>query len=485
MKTLTRLFNAVFVVVLAFGLVACGSTATPTPTTPPATTEAPTQKPTEAATEAPTETPTEAPTEAAPQPVTLRYANWNLGTEEENNIQRQLIKAYTDANPHVTIEIVDMSGEGGWDAILTGYAAKGQLPDVFMANNMPLYVKNGWLADLTPLVSQDPAWTNVPQVLKDAFTYSGKVLGLPAAQFIMGYFVNKDLFAAANLDAPEYGVSVEDFFAATTALNNVEQGVLGLDEMEFIVGWYPSTQDSRLKWFSFDGTNMNYNSAAFKAAIAKTAEMKPYTWQGLTDEQKKNFKSQGPWELFLNQEVGVRWDGGWSMPGYVQNATFDWDFVGIPGGNQALVADVMAVSKTAANLEEAYKFARWMTFSPEAYAKEAELAKAMGSAPKMPVSVDAASLELYKTFVNKPGVFKAMDNLENSLIESLAKIVPGYINARWEGKPGIDIGEDKDVNMWYMFNFAPEGRFKYEDYAPKLEEFANKILADARAELPK
>ena len=109
----------------------------------------------------------------------------------------------------------------------------------------------------------------------------------------------------------------------------------------------------------------------------------------------------------------------------------------------------------------------------------------MGSAPKMPVSVDAASLELYKTFVNKPGVFKAMDNLDNSLIESLAKIVPGYINARWEGKPGIDIGEDKDVNMWYMFNFAPEGRFKYEDYAPKLEEFANKILADARAELPK
>jgi len=334
-------------------------------------------------------------------------------------------------------------------------------------------------------VSQDPAWANVPQVLKDAFTYSGKVMGLPAAQFIMGYFVNKDLFEAANLDAPEYGVSVEDFFAATTALNNVEQGVLGLDEMEFIVGWYPSTQDSRLKWFSFDGTNMNYNSAAFKAAIAKTAEMKPYTWQGLTDEQKKNFKSQGPWELFLNQEVGVRWDGGWSMPGYVQNATFDWDFVGIPGGNQALVADVMAVSKTAANLEEAYKFARWMTFSPEAYAREAELAKAMGSAPKMPVSVDAASLELYKTFVNKPGVFKAMDNLENSLIESLAKIVPGYINARWEGKPGIDIGEDKDVNMWYMFNFAPEGRFKYEDYAPKLEEFANKILADARAELPK
>ena len=33
-----------------------------------------------------------------------------------------------------------MSAEGGWEANLTGYAAKGELPDVFMANNVPLYV---------------------------------------------------------------------------------------------------------------------------------------------------------------------------------------------------------------------------------------------------------------------------------------------------------------------------------------------------------
>ncbi len=35
--------------------------------------------------------------------------------------------------------------------------------------------------------------------------------------------------------------------------------------------------------------------------------------------------------------------------------------------------------------------------------------------------------------------------------------------------------------MWYMFNFANEGRFKYEDYSAKLEEFANNILDEARA----
>ncbi|MCX7754468.1 MAG: extracellular solute-binding protein [Anaerolineales bacterium] len=472
MKTLSKWINTAFVLLLAVSLAACGSQTTPT--------AAPVEEPTTAPTVAPTTAPTDAPAE----PVTIRYANWNVGTPEENNLQRQLIAAYMEMHPNVTIEFVDMSQEGKWDEKLTNYAAKGGLPDVFMADVTPLYVKNGWLADLTSFVENDPDWQDVPQVLKDAVTYNGKVLGLPAAQFVMGYFVNQDLFEAANLDAPTYGVSVDDFFAATTALTNVQKGKLGLDEMEFIMGWYPSTQDPNLKWFSFDGQHMNYNSAAFKAAVAKAGEMKPHTWQGLTDEQKKNFKSVGPWELFLNQESGVRWDGGWAVPGYA-SATFKWDFMGIPGGNQAMVADIIVVSKTASNPEAAYDFAKWMTFSKAGYAKEAELAKAAGGVPtRMPVSVNAESIDLYMSFVgDKPGLRQALENLDNSLLESLAKIVPGYVNARWEGKPGIDIGEDKDVNMWYMFNFANDGKYKYEDYAAQLEEFANKILDDARAGL--
>jgi len=474
MRAQSKLITLMIAVILVAGLVGCATpTPEPTATAVPATAVPPTAVPTEVP---PTATP-------EPQPVTIHYANWNLGTEEENNIQRQLIKAYTDMHPNVTIEYVDMSAEGGWDAVLTGYAAKGELPDVFMANNVPLYVKNGWLADLTGYVANDADWQSVPQALKDGYTYNGKVMGLPAAQFIMGYWVNKDLYEANNLDAPEYGVSADDFFAAATAMNNPDKGMLGLDEQEFVMGWYASTQDSNLKYNSFDGTHMNYNSAAFKAAIAKAQEILPYTWQGLTDAQKKNFKSQGPWELFMNQEAGVRWDASWNVPGWVKDATFNWDFVGIPGGNQALVSDVIVVSKTAPDQQAAYDFAKWMTFSSEAYTQEAELAKAAGSAPKLPVSVTADSIALYKTFVDKPGINAALDNLNNSLVESLAKVIPGYIQARWEGKPGIDVGEDKDVNMWFMLNAAIGGKIKFEDYSSQLETFANKILDDAKAEL--
>jgi hypothetical protein len=278
---------------------------------------------------------------------------------------------------------------------------------------------------------------------------------------------------------------VDDFFKVATQLNNPAKGILGLDEQFSIEGWYPNTVDSKLKYYSFDGTHMNYNSAAFKEAVAKTKEMIPYTWQGLTDAQKTNFKSKGPWELLMNQEVGVRWDATWGVPDMVKNAKFNWDFIGSPGGNQCIVFDAMAVAKTTANLQEAYNFAKWMTFSSESYKKQAELAKAMGSAPQLPVAVDADSLALFKTFVDKPGINQALDNLDNSMLESLAKVVPGYIQARWEGKPGIDIGADKDVNIGWMLDNAPAGKFKFEDYSAKLEEFANKILDDAKAAISK
>lgn len=421
----------------------------------------------------------------AAQSTVIRYANWNLGTEEENNVQRQLVAAYVAANPDVTVEFVDMSGDGSWEEKLTNLAARGELPDVFMANNTPYYVQNGWTADLTDLVAADADWANVPQALVNAVTYNDRVLGLPSAQFVMGYFINQDLFDAANLDAPTYGVAADEFFAAAADLTDVQQGVLGLHEVFPILGWYANSLDNSLGWFSFDGTHMNYNSDAFRAAVEASTDMLPHTWQGLSEEQRANFASVGPWELFVNQESGAVWEGGWAVPFFAESATFNWDFLGIPGGNQALVADFLVVSSTAADVEAAYDFARWMSFSIDGYLAEAELATASDVVPtRMPVAVTEETIDLYLSFVgDPPGLRMALENLDNSLVESLAKIVPGYINARWEGRPGIDIGENLDVSMGFIFDNAWTGAFKFEDYSAQLEEYANGILDEARAAL--
>jgi multiple sugar transport system substrate-binding protein len=124
-----------------------------------------------------------------------------------------------------------------------------------------------------------------------------------------------------------------------------------------------------------------------------------------------------------------------------------------------------------------------MSFSPAAYAKEVELTSAAGSYPKFPVAMDDASLAAYKAIVDKPGITAAIDNLNASITESLVKIVPGYGDARWDGKPGINVGTDQDVNMWYMFNAAVTGTIKYEDYSAQLETFAAGLMDTARAQI--
>jgi len=148
-----------------------------------------------------------------------------------------------------------------------------------------------------------------------------------------------------------------------------------------------------------------------------------------------------------------------------------------------MVVDILVVSATASDPAAAYDFAKWMSFSSEGYTTEVELASAAGAAPtRMPVAVTPETIDLYMTAVGeRPGLRQSLENLDNSLVESLAKIVPGYINARWEGKPGLDVGENLDVNLGFLFANLGSGSFKYEDLSAQLEEFANNILDEAQA----
>jgi ABC-type glycerol-3-phosphate transport system substrate-binding protein len=93
-----------------------------------------------------------------------------------------MVAAYTELHPNVTVESICPPKALGRRA--DQLRREGRLPDVFMANNVPLYVANGWLADLTDLVASDPDWENAPGS-HDGVTYDGTVLGcrLPSSSW--------------------------------------------------------------------------------------------------------------------------------------------------------------------------------------------------------------------------------------------------------------------------------------------------------------
>ena len=88
-------------------------------------------------------------------------------------------------------------------------------------------------------------------------------------------------------------------------------------------------------------------------------------------------------------------------------------------------------------------------------------------------------------YPDQPGIAAAMNNLDNSMLESPQKVVPGFVNARYEGKTGIVIDGTEVPRIDWFWDYANFSKFKFEDYSAQLEDFANKTLADAKAELTK
>ena len=94
MRIQSKLITLMIAVMLIASLVGCATpTPEPTATAIPATAVPPTAVP----------TPVPPTATAAPQPITIRYANWNLGAEADNNIQRQMVKAYKSDRSHVVL----------------------------------------------------------------------------------------------------------------------------------------------------------------------------------------------------------------------------------------------------------------------------------------------------------------------------------------------------------------------------------------------
>jgi len=137
--------------VLAVGLIAgCsnsnngGSTSTPTATPKPAeSTNA-----------------TTAPEEKGNEPVTIKWALWDW---EATAYYEPLIKAYTDANPHVTIEYIDLGStdymtmlstqlSGGADLdvlqLKTSQVMRTLLSKIIWNRLMALLVKKAWIQAL-------------------------------------------------------------------------------------------------------------------------------------------------------------------------------------------------------------------------------------------------------------------------------------------------------------------------------------------------
>ena len=144
----------------------------------------------------------------------------------------KMIKAYTEENPDVSIEIQLTPWKDYWTK-LEASATGGTAPDVFWLNTLhaEVYQEGGILADLTePAEKSDIGlYENYAKAMTDSYTIDGKLYAIPKDTGTAALWYNKDLFDKAGVAYPTDDWTWEDMLAASEKLKgNMGDGVYAI-----------------------------------------------------------------------------------------------------------------------------------------------------------------------------------------------------------------------------------------------------------------
>lgn len=413
--------------------------------------------------------------------IVINYVNWNLGTEAENNIERKMIAAFEEAHPNIDIQLDESFDYSKYGDSLAAAAAAGKLPDVMMLPNIPFGLTNEWLLNLNDIASSDPEWANIPKALENATHYGSGIYAVPAGMFFQGYFINQDLFEQANLPELNYSPTWDEFLNAVKTLNNPSEDVLGLSEAVQIPDWYPASVNSKLGWFTWDGQQYHLNDPVFIGGVNKAKEIMQgkYTFDSLSEDEKAKYNATWHGDVWNQGKVAVRWEGTWATKDF-SNLNFKSKFIGIPGGKFILIGDFIGISKSTEHQQEAYEFAKYMTFGKDGILKRMEL-NTDGSYTSLPMTTDQSILDQYFANGGYEGLKEAYDNIDNAILEGV-KFIPGVVRSRWEAPTGVKVGDKENANLGDLILNSIQGGTKIEDYAEQINKLANdeyKAAADA------
>ncbi|HON28593.1 MAG TPA: extracellular solute-binding protein [Mesotoga infera] len=407
-------------------------------------------------------------TAAMAQAVTIVYANWNLSLD----IEKKIVEEFMKTHPDIKVEFADLD-YGKYEDSLIAAAAAGKLPDVIMIPNIPMALVNDWALDITAMTAKDTEWENIPAPLRGATVYNEKVFAIPSGFYMLGYFVNEDLFTNYNVPQLPYAPDWNTMLSAIRRLTIPRDGVLGIAEEVQIPEWFPATKDPALGYFTWDGEKYNLDHPAFieGVKIAKQFFDGKFVFDSLPDEQKQQYNAGWYGDVWNQGKIAIRWSGTWDTASFA-TLPFPSRFIGVPEGKVTVVGDFFVLSKTTKYPEQAYEFAKYITFAKEGILKRLEIDTA-NQWTSMPLTTEQDVLdEYFKVKKLFPGIDEAFARISEGIVEGV-KIVPGYIQSRWTAPTGIKVGDNDNASIGDVIWNSMRGNVNIADYAGQLNKLAN------------
>lgn len=410
----------------------------------------------------------------------ITYANWNLGTENDKNIERLMIDEFNKSQDKIKVKIDDSIDGDGYNDKMNTAASAGKLPDVFMVSSIPTSYKNEWLLDLDKFTESDQEFTSLNSTIIDTTKVNDQTMVLPFAKHLMGYFVNTDLLNKLNLNVPEPGVSVDEFIKTVKEATDIKNGHVGISNVEQFVDWYAGEADTQMGWYTFNNDKFQLNSEKMIQGVqtAKDLASGGYSFAQLEDEQKAELGEEIG-AGFKKGHIAFMYDGSYAAVNLQKESDVDFEFIGLPGDRNAMTLDYLGISKNTKNAEAAYEFAKYMSFGKDGFMKRMELSEKNGlELATLPLSSDEEVNNRYWETVTVSGLEEVNNRLENAMFDPL-KIIPGYAQARFEGETGLKVGDSDNATMGAFLNGCIRGEVNYQDYADQIQKLAQQFYEDA------
>ena len=354
------------ILLLGLLLAACGA-----PPTQPATTGgAPDTDPTEVAADAeapggvgeaeiePTATPIVA--EAGSGDIQLIY--WNGLTGSDGATMVQMVEAFTEQNPDVSVRIEMMPWDIYFDKLLASLVS-GNPPDIFLLHEfeIPQFASQGVLMPSGDFFTEQggpiPTEDISPEIL-DIIEYQGEKYGVPLDRHGWGLWYNKDLFEAAGLDPESCPANAEEFITYARKLTVDANGNTAespdFDPENVVqwgtqVAWFKPTFLSTLWQFGGDWTDGNGNATINSDAGMQAAQF----WYDLIYEEHVAPQPAGfdGWQSFAADQLAMTPEGSW-MLNFNNDNEVNWGICPLPQwGDQPAAWTSSHVMYTPVSLE--------------------------------------------------------------------------------------------------------------------------------------
>ncbi|WP_223628309.1 sugar ABC transporter substrate-binding protein [Microbacterium sp. EST19A] len=244
---------------------------------------------------------------------------------EDPKVFAPVIAAFEDGHPDITVEYSQVPFDQYATTLQQRLSAEDDTIDVFAVDqpNLAQIAAQGFLEDLSALQSEAKDATSAAQY--EINVYDGKMYALSIWNSTQMLFYNKDLLAAAGVEAPSvdpaerwtWEQTAEAGRAAQAA--GAESGLL-LEQVEAYYQLQPLIE-------SAGGGSGISGPDMLDVDVTDEGWEKALSWYADSFESGLSPRGVGGFQtsaVFTDQKVAFFVGGPWDVGGFAANATFDW-----------------------------------------------------------------------------------------------------------------------------------------------------------------